>query len=103
MFIGGPSGSPDLGPKDRPSPQQYVCGTDFHVRLAQAKTRELVMGNPFRALDGTFAYLKPCFVVTVVFYNWTEAIFYGVSNMLLLFFLGYGHVRSAGAETNRQR
>jgi len=51
VFIGGPSGSPDLGPKDRPSPQQYVCGTDFHVRLAQAKTREPVMGNPFRALD----------------------------------------------------
>ena len=39
-------------------------------------------------IDYPAAMLRICFIVVVVLYNWTEATFYGVSNMWLLLFLG---------------
>jgi O-antigen ligase len=46
------------------------------------------------------AILRLCFIVTVAVYNYTEATFYGVSNMWLLLFLGIvdisGQERGAG-------
>ena len=40
------------------------------------------------SIDYRFAVLKILFIVTIAFYNWTEATFYGVSNLWVLFFLG---------------
>ena len=39
-------------------------------------------------VDYPSAILRLCFILTVVLYNWTEATFYGVSNIWLLLFLG---------------
>ena len=38
--------------------------------------------------DYPYAMLRIAFVIVTTFYNWTEAAFYGVSNMWLLVFLG---------------
>ena len=43
--------------------------------------------------DYRFALLRLTFVVAVAAYNWTEATFYGVSNMWLLLFVGILDVR----------
>jgi O-antigen ligase len=40
------------------------------------------------AIDYSAAILRLCFIVVVVLYNYTEATFYGVSGMWVLFLLG---------------
>lgn len=39
-------------------------------------------------IDYPVAMLRFCFIIIVVLYNWTEAVFFGNTNMWLLFFLG---------------
>ena len=39
-------------------------------------------------VDYPAAMLRLCFILVVILYNWTEATFYGVSNMWILLFLG---------------
>lgn len=42
----------------------------------------------YLVIDYPAAMLRLCFIAVVVLYNWTEAQFYGNTNMWLLFFLG---------------
>jgi len=40
-------------------------------------------------VDYAAATLRLCFIVIVALYNWTEATFYGINNLWILFLLGY--------------
>jgi O-antigen ligase len=55
-------------------------------------------GNRYLDIDYPAAVLRLCFIVIVAVYNWTEATFYGNTNMWLLFFFG---VMDMGRGTNK--
>ncbi len=48
--------------------------------------------------DYSFALLRLTFIAVVVIYNWTEATFYGVSNMWMLLYLGILDVSYRGKD-----
>lgn len=48
----------------------------------------------YLVIDYPAAMLRLCFIVVIAFYNWTEATFYGVSNMWIIFMLATIEVRT---------
>jgi len=67
----------------------------------------LIKVNRLLTVDYPVAVLRLCLIVIVVLYNWTEATFFGNSNMWLLFFLGImdvpGVVRKENVISRRNR
>src|SRR5262249_12240188 len=69
--------------------EQYLnlgyVGVTFIVALIG---QGIIRVRSLAARDWPLAMLRLCFVVTAVLYNYTEASFYGINNMWILFLLG---------------